>query len=199
MKDLITLSCPSCGNKLQITSDIDRFACAACGNEYIVNRSDGIVSVKPVIDNLTKGLDEVDRTDSEIAIVRLNKEIDELEKARRNVPPKMIADKSKPKNMGYITIVCIIGIITVSISGVSSSAIGFIVGLLFCGLGILFLVYSLKQARKADESMAERTKIAYTEIDDELLRIDALIESKEKELAAHKYTVANHNLPYPLV
>jgi DNA-directed RNA polymerase subunit M/transcription elongation factor TFIIS len=43
MPDFITLSCPSCGNKLQITDDIDRFACAACGNEYIVNRSGGDV------------------------------------------------------------------------------------------------------------------------------------------------------------
>jgi hypothetical protein len=41
--DFITLSCPSCGHKLQINEDIDRFACAACGNEHIVNRSGGDV------------------------------------------------------------------------------------------------------------------------------------------------------------
>ena len=41
MADFITLSCPSCVHKLQITDDIDRFACGACGNEHIVNRSGG--------------------------------------------------------------------------------------------------------------------------------------------------------------
>jgi ribosomal protein S27AE len=51
MVDFITLSCPSCGNKLQITSDIDRFACGACGNEYVVIRKGGIVALKPVHKN----------------------------------------------------------------------------------------------------------------------------------------------------
>jgi hypothetical protein len=54
MPDFITLSCPSCGHKLQITSDIDRFACVACGIEHIVNRSGGIVTLKPVIEDITK-------------------------------------------------------------------------------------------------------------------------------------------------
>jgi phage FluMu protein Com len=54
MPDFITLSCPSCGHRLQITEDIDRFACAACGNEHIVNRSGGIVTLKPVIEGITR-------------------------------------------------------------------------------------------------------------------------------------------------
>ncbi|MFL7795121.1 MAG: hypothetical protein AB8I69_23480 [Anaerolineae bacterium] len=29
--DSITLTCPSCGGKLQVTNDIDRFACTHCG------------------------------------------------------------------------------------------------------------------------------------------------------------------------
>jgi predicted RNA-binding Zn-ribbon protein involved in translation (DUF1610 family) len=37
MVDFITLSCPSCGYKHQITKDIDQFACVACGNEHIIN------------------------------------------------------------------------------------------------------------------------------------------------------------------
>ena len=53
MLDFITLSCPSCGHKLQITDDIDRFACATCGNEYIVYRSGGVVTLKPVMDDAT--------------------------------------------------------------------------------------------------------------------------------------------------
>jgi predicted RNA-binding Zn-ribbon protein involved in translation (DUF1610 family) len=46
MPGFITLSCPSCGHELQITEDIVRFACAACGNEHIVNRNGGIVTLK---------------------------------------------------------------------------------------------------------------------------------------------------------
>ena len=38
MQNYVTLTCPSCGGKLQITEDIDRFTCAYCGNEYFVKR-----------------------------------------------------------------------------------------------------------------------------------------------------------------
>jgi predicted RNA-binding Zn-ribbon protein involved in translation (DUF1610 family)/ribosomal protein L40E len=54
MADFLTLSCPSCGNKLQITNDIDRFVCAACGNEHIVNRSGGVITLKTIIEDITK-------------------------------------------------------------------------------------------------------------------------------------------------
>jgi hypothetical protein len=53
MPDFITLSCPSCCNKLQIKEGRDRFICAACGNEHIVNRSGGIVTLKRVLEGIT--------------------------------------------------------------------------------------------------------------------------------------------------
>jgi ribosomal protein S27E len=51
MPDFITLSCPSCGNKLQITKEIERFACTSCGSEYIVIRRGGIMAIKPIQDD----------------------------------------------------------------------------------------------------------------------------------------------------
>lgn len=51
---MIKLTCHSCGGKLEITPDIERFACGHCGNEWIVNRSGGIVSLKAVEEQLIK-------------------------------------------------------------------------------------------------------------------------------------------------
>jgi hypothetical protein len=48
MPGSISLTCPSCGHKLQITDEISRFACATCGNECLVIRGGGIVYLKPV-------------------------------------------------------------------------------------------------------------------------------------------------------
>lgn len=45
---MIRLSCRSCGAKLELTEDIDRFSCAHCGSEWVVNRSGGIISLKAV-------------------------------------------------------------------------------------------------------------------------------------------------------
>jgi ribosomal protein S27E len=59
--DFITLSCPSCGHKLEITLDNDRFACAACGKEYLVEQSGGMITLKPMIRNPAEGMVEKDK------------------------------------------------------------------------------------------------------------------------------------------
>jgi len=78
MEKFLTLTCPSCGGKLQITQDVDRFACSYCGVEHIVKRGGGIVSIAPVIESLKRVQEGTDKTASELAIVRLQKEIQSL-------------------------------------------------------------------------------------------------------------------------
>jgi len=78
MTEFLTLTCPSCGGRLRITNDIERFACAHCGNEHIVRRGDGIVSLSPVIEGLARVQVGVDKTASELAINRLQSEIRDL-------------------------------------------------------------------------------------------------------------------------
>ena len=82
MSDFVTLSCPSCGGKLKITSDIDRFACTYCGQEHIVNRGEGVIYLSPITDSVQKIETNTDKTASELAIVRLQKEISYWENKR---------------------------------------------------------------------------------------------------------------------
>ncbi len=82
MPDFITLTCPTCGGKLQITPDIERFACTHCGNEHLVRRTAGVVALAPVVDSMDALRRATDRTASELAIRRTRDEIAELEKAR---------------------------------------------------------------------------------------------------------------------
>ncbi len=83
MTEFVTLTCPSCGGKLQITNDIERFACGYCGNEHIVRRGGGVVSLAPVVEGLQRVQVGVDKTASELAIKRLRSEISELEHSIR--------------------------------------------------------------------------------------------------------------------
>ena len=82
--DFVTLTCPSCGAKLQITDDIERFACTHCGNEHIVKRAGGLVALAPVVQAIKQVRDGVDKTASELAIKRLLMEIAELEKQKQH-------------------------------------------------------------------------------------------------------------------
>ena len=79
MDDFVSLTCPNCGGKLQVSTTIDRFACIYCGNEYIVNRGEGIIFLQPVVEGLKKVHSGVDKTASELAIQRLSEEIATLE------------------------------------------------------------------------------------------------------------------------
>jgi DNA-directed RNA polymerase subunit RPC12/RpoP len=80
MENLITLSCPTCGGKLEITENIDRFVCDYCGSEYIVKRGGGIVSLAPVVESIQKMQSDTNVIRSELAIRRLEKEILDLQK-----------------------------------------------------------------------------------------------------------------------
>lgn len=82
MPDFVTLSCPSCGGKLKITSDIGRFACTYCGQEHIVNRGEGVIYLSPITDSVQKIETNTNKTASELAIVRLQKEISYWENKR---------------------------------------------------------------------------------------------------------------------
>lgn len=87
--DFITLTCPQCNAKLQITDDIDRFACRFCGTEHIVRRSGGIVALTAVTEKLDKidqsiarvgtGVIQVDsntrKTAAELAMLRIRNEV----------------------------------------------------------------------------------------------------------------------------
>jgi hypothetical protein len=75
MAEFVTLTCPSCGGKLQITSDIEQFVCGHCGNEHIVKRGGGIIAIAPIIEGIKKVQTGTDKTASELAIKRLKEEL----------------------------------------------------------------------------------------------------------------------------
>jgi hypothetical protein len=85
MSDFITLSCPSCGAKLSITPDIDRFACSHCGQEHIIKRGGGIVSLSPVVGAINQVGVRVDRVAAELAAARLQREIGEASKEKDKI------------------------------------------------------------------------------------------------------------------
>lgn len=78
MAEIIKLTCPACGGKLELTEDIERFACSYCGNEHVVIRRGGIVSLKPVVEELEQVRVGTDRVASELALARLENEMDDL-------------------------------------------------------------------------------------------------------------------------
>ena len=62
---------PNVRAKLEVTSDLERFACRYCGHEHMVRRAGGVVSLLAVTEGLKQVQVGVDKTAAELAIRRL--------------------------------------------------------------------------------------------------------------------------------
>lgn len=199
MPDFITLSCPSCGNKLQITSDIDRFACSACGNEHVVNRSGGIVTLKPIIESIAKVQVGVDKTASELAIVRLNKEITEIEErisVKNKSRPTLQTTKFPPIFLWVFGILFIGAAIALIISVALFDSNEIVGGVFFLIIAIMVLAIPLaivwalrsKMKNKAKRKFDEQNRI----VDEEIKKLNDLLEVKNKEFSEHQNLVSKY-------
>jgi ribosomal protein S27E len=79
----VNLNCANCGAKLEVYDDMDRFACSFCGTEMLVQRRGGTVALKAITEAIKKVQVGTDKTAAELAIVRLEKELDDLYEAER--------------------------------------------------------------------------------------------------------------------
>ena len=95
MADIITLTCPKCGGKLEITPDIERFACAHCGNEHLVRRGIGVVTLAPVIESMNGLRRATDRTAAELAIRRVKDELAGLDAAKAETEARLAPLRDK--------------------------------------------------------------------------------------------------------
>jgi len=175
MADFVTLSCPSCRGRLEITQDIERFACAHCGREHVVKRSGGIVSLSPVIDAIRKVEIGVDKTAAELAIVLLQKEIADV-RGRRD---SLLASSPRPQiNPMYILLIFTGAVLAyVAIGG--ASVTGFASGIVIVLIGLVpFFIHP------------SRTKNWDTTVGAQLKSIERELAAKYSELQSDKTIVS---------
>jgi hypothetical protein len=168
MANIINLTCPKCGGKLQITNDIDHFSCGYCGNELIIQRSGGAITVAPIVEGLKEVKVGVDKTASELAIKRLEGEIAYLFAQRANV-----ATHSS----------CVILIGVIGFFFLFSSILAFLFGLSDGGVASL-LVALLVLAPTVYLYNNENQKFTKN-----VVPIDRAIAEKVKELEKHRANV----------
>lgn len=72
---LVKLSCVNCSAPLDISDDLERFACSYCGTNQVVERSGGIVALRRMEEAIGAVQRGTDRTAAELALPRLKKEL----------------------------------------------------------------------------------------------------------------------------
>lgn len=178
MNDFVSLTCPKCGGKLQVTKDIEMFACGYCGTEHIVKRGNGIITLKPVLDSIQKVQQGVDKTSSELAIARLTEEVQDIEgqiaKMQALDSGQLTFSILKGLGIGFIFMLIVIAIgakVLNTEEGIMSIAV--IPILVFPLLMLAYDAYKISEQRSV-------------EID----KLNCIKESKEEELLKHKIIVA---------
>ncbi len=194
MPDFITLSCPSCGGKLEITSDIERFACAHCGMEHLVKRTSSLVSLSPVVAEIKKVTESIGRTASELAIVRLEKEIATLNNRIKTLREKHQLASSTAEikfnygEWGLFGLLYGIGFLVFSLAGIKLLTIGIGaagVPLVLIGFGLVVLSnVHYEKFKKA--SLDKKVRRMQADLDMELNGLIAQVQLKQNELAIHR-------------
>ena len=76
--DFIVLKCPNCAGMLEVEHGMEHFTCAYCGVEIMARRRGGTVVLQAIESAIGKVQVGTDKTAAELAIVRHQREIDDL-------------------------------------------------------------------------------------------------------------------------
>lgn len=204
MSDFITLTCPNCSGRLQITGDINRFVCMYCGVEHIVRRGGGIITLQPVVDELKKvntGITGVkvgvDRTASELAIQRLQAEIVELKSKRQEIETVLngLTLSEKPRAVGLVALliksVLLWSVLVVFMTGVVASATenGFIICVSSLLVPSLFTFLYFRARREKQTSISQQRTSYVNQLINQLDLVDKETRRAQQELARHRQLV----------
>ena len=149
MTDYLSLTCSTCGDKLKITNDMNNFACGHCGSEHRVKREGGAISLVPLIESEKGTNDGIDKTESELAIPRLEREIKQLEGVISGMRAKLTTEDCLKIATGVSSYTVLIGVVVSGMGGKLWSFIttmGVSLGSFLFTLVVLFVVTDRKEA-----------------------------------------------------
>src|SRR5690349_6930294 len=85
MNNPIVLQCSKCGGRLDITPDMEMFACGYCGTPQIVRRVGNTISLKQIGEDVAGVKAATDRIATELRIRRLRDDLAVIQKEREQL------------------------------------------------------------------------------------------------------------------
>ncbi len=175
MADFITLRCPACSAALQITNDIERFACSHCGTEYMVRRGGGIVSLAPMIEGIKNVQIGVDKTASELAIRRLYEEMAALD---LKIKRQRLLPNPYPRQVGNWALAMIAALFIALIAAIDRSIPFTVLALVLAAACLVMLVRNSLQSKKFELDRKNH-----------ILNMTLEISQKNREIEYHQNVV----------
>jgi DNA-directed RNA polymerase subunit RPC12/RpoP len=131
---VVSFRCSNCGAALKVPADVSTLACGYCGSEQIVERSGGIVTLRPVIAALQRVQAGTDKTAAELALARLDREASllafERERILQGIAASAAAESSAERQKGRsrIGIILSLGLVAGFVLGGSTGHLALLLG-----------------------------------------------------------------------
>jgi predicted RNA-binding Zn-ribbon protein involved in translation (DUF1610 family) len=189
MSNLITLTCPSCGGRLEVTNNTERYMCAHCGNSHIVDPGVRAESLAREVEVL-KNESAIRRLDSEIE--DLGKRKQELQASTFIINPEIEAALVKWLFVGVLITVAVFIMVIGSQTGQGGIA-------LYICLSVSFLIAAalLGKYGLIDKRTLGRWQTRYETNERELNDIERQIAHKREELERRKMLPMMGNYQQP--
>lgn len=178
----IPLTCKSCGAKLDVYDDMDRFACGFCGVEMLVERRGGTVALRGVERAIERVQIGTDKTAAELALSRLKGELAAKERDVNRIKNEIVGPGCSQAGCLGLTL---IGVATLVGASLGESLYGHdspghtLITFAFMALGALcgWLIWRSADLR-TKKRLRENHELLRAE--DELARLKGLVEQNQK-------------------
>ena len=122
----------NCGAKLDVSDDMERFACAHCGTEVVVQRRGGTISLMRVMHAIERVQVGTEKTAAELAIARYEKELEIARSRESELSSALYSRTGRSALLGGLALLL----------GVAALFTSIPVGLLLILVGLCSLVYA---------------------------------------------------------
>lgn len=175
MSNLITLTCPSCGGRLEVTNEAERYVCAHCGNAHVVNPIKHTVTLKAQVESLTIEK-EIRQLQDEIASLKKQREQLRSELTELQHEDAQRRERVKLGRLGIVvgSIIVVIGLRILTQVGTADKQ----AGAFFMIVGAAMLVLALTTLFPSNL----RANIAVKKMARGIVSLDQVIARRESEL-----------------
>jgi ribosomal protein S27AE len=147
----LTLNCTNCGAGLEVSQDMERFACGYCGTQQIVERKGGTVALKPLTDAIRMVQTGTDKTAAELALKRMGEELAALHGSYRARQGQASVAKNSAMTSAVVGTI-VIGLVALI---AVSNTVGEVGSLIVVGLAIGICIMIVKRTSRPIEEQLQ--------------------------------------------
>jgi hypothetical protein len=190
MSNFISLTCPTCGGKLEVTEDADRFVCIYCGNEHLIDPGEKVSALSIKVKELER----------ESTIKRFQSDIEELNQKKTQVEQAVLIARNRQslgqmKRLGVLLLIFWLACKFISTAiEMLTTTIGppvYVSGIFFLVAGSIALFLAILLIRRGFLNQP-KPELADNEQLKEIVRIDRHIAQKQRDLEKQQNLSATH-------